>query len=271
MWESQSLSSSVAVLWPKGYITVSKRKLTVFYVLSEGIMQVHAGQSDVSGKRIVHGQCKNTSSKPLPSRSRGRREQCLTIPTGQEIHSSWAHRLGGTGWFFAGTQSSSPNVNLIINQAGSQSEGDPERSLVSPVNVFISEVAIGEDVPHLALRHSHWALQSKSSSERQCPHFPAGLPQTANHRTRWLPGALETWGLMDSATSHTETSTRWWNPRVCRPKALPSTSASLYWPQRPLQGRIPVPQTLLCFSSQTPLSTMTSSNHILKKAFKEFN
>ena len=163
---------------------MSKRKLTVFYVLSEGIMQVHAGQSDVSGKRIVRGQCKNTSSKPLPSRSRGRREQCLTIPTGQEIHSSWAHRLGGTGWFFAGTQSSSPNVNLIINQAGSQSEGDPERSLVSPVNVFISEVAIGEDVPHLALRHSHWALQSKSSSERQCPHFPAGLPQTANHRTR---------------------------------------------------------------------------------------
>lgn len=154
-----------------------------------------------------------TPSKPLPSRSRGRREQRLTVPTGQEIHSSRAPRLGGTDWFFTGTQSSSPNVNLIINRAGSHSEGDPERSLVSPVKVFISEVATGEGVPHLVPRHSHWALQSKSSSECQCPHFPAGLPQTADHRTGCLPGALEIWGLVDSATSHTETFARWWEPQ----------------------------------------------------------
>lgn len=234
-------------------------------------MQVHAGQSDVSGKRIVRGQCKNTSSKPLPSRSRGRREQCLTIPTGQEIHSSWAHRLGGTGWFFAGTQSSSPNVNLIINQAGSHSEGDPERSLVSPVNVFISEVAIGEDVPHLALRHSHWVLQSKSSSEGQCPHFPAGLPQTANHGTRCLPGALETWGLMDSATSHTETSTRWWEPQSVSAQGPTFNLSFSLLTTETTSGQNPCASDPAFFSSQTPLSTMTSSNHILKKAFKEFN
>lgn len=236
----------------------------------KALLQVHAGQSDVPGERIVRGHCRNTSSKPLPSRSRGRREQRLTIPTGQETHSSRARRLGGTGWFFVGTQSSSPNVNLIINQAGSHSEGDPERSLVSPVKVFISEVAIGEDVPHLVLRHSHWALQSSPvlnvSAHISQLVYPSLLTTEQDAFLEpWRPGT--SWTLLPATQRHSPDGG---NPRACRPKALPSTSASLYWPQRPLQSRIPVPQTLLCFNSQTPLSTMTSSNHILKKAFKEF-